>query len=131
MTRTEEVQMNNPPEGCKPFNLERALAGDPVVTRDGKPVTQLTLFNISGRFPLVGVVDNSNESWTPTGLLCANGQTSCFDLFMAPKKRTVWVNLYGSGFCHWYNTKAEADEASSRFRIGNRAWPLEIEERKK
>jgi hypothetical protein len=126
--------MNNPPEGCKPFNLERALAGDPVVTRDGRPVTQLTLFNIPGRFPLVGVVDNSNESWTPTGLFCVNGKTSYFDLFMAPKKRTVWVNLYPtpgtylSAYAHAFEDRDEADNSAMHNRLGNRAWPLEIEE---
>jgi hypothetical protein len=116
------------PEGCKPFDLERALAGDPVVTRDGRPVTQLTHFKdvANGHDSLCGVVDGVICSWQEHGLYCLSGPSST-DLFMAPKKRTVWVNLYGDGLCYRYDSKAEADEASASNRIGNRAYPVEIE----
>jgi hypothetical protein len=126
--------MNNPPEGCKPFNLERALAGDPVVTRHGKPVTQLTKFDYDGEYVLRGVLEGNLVGWLENGCYYSSGEWS-YDLFMAPKKRTVWVNLYGDGWsCYWHDTKAEADEASARNRIGtrnrigNRAYPVEIEE---
>jgi hypothetical protein len=117
------------PEGCKPFDLERALAGDPVVTRDGKPVTQLTHFKdvANWRDSLCGVVDRSICSWQENGRYCPSAPYSK-DLFMAPKKRTVWVNLYGDGFGFLYDTEAEADKASKDGdRIGNRAYPVEIE----
>jgi hypothetical protein len=116
------------PEGCKPFDLERALAGDPVVTRYGKPVTQLTKFDIYGTHVLRGVLDGQLVGWLENGCYYASGEWPC-DLFMAPKKRTVWVNLYGNGQrCYWYECEEEADYASMASRIGSRAWPVEIEE---
>jgi hypothetical protein len=114
------------PEGCKPFDLERALAGDPVVTRHGKSVTQLKKFDIRGRCVLLGVFDGQLASWLENGCYYSSGEWP-YDLFMAPKKRTVWVNLYGDGLCYRYDSKAEADEASASNRIGNRAYPVEIE----
>lgn len=36
----------------KPFDLEKALAGEPVVTRQGEEVTQLTLFKTSSIYTL-------------------------------------------------------------------------------
>ena len=51
------------------------------------------------------------------------------DLFMAPIKRTVWVNLYGrqlESVCH--STEEDADKHASSDRIGGKAYPLEIEE---
>lgn len=118
------------PEGCKPFDLERALAGDPVVTRDGRPVTQLTHFKDVeyGSESLCGVVCGSLEKWMSDGRYYLAG-TSGTDLFMAPKKRTVWVNLYGNGHRgYWYDSEKEADDNSMISRIGSRAWPVEIEE---
>jgi hypothetical protein len=128
MTRTEEIQMNNPPEGCKPFNLERALAGDPVVMRDGRPVTQITKFDIYGRRALHGVVEGHVISWFENGRYYSSGESS-YDLLMAPKKRTVWVNMYGDGWrCYWYDSEEEADNNAMQYRTGNRAYPVEIEE---
>ena len=42
----------------KPFDLQKALAGDPVVTKHGEKVEQLHLFKLDGdyQFPLVCVV---------------------------------------------------------------------------
>ena len=82
----------------KPFNLEKALAGDPVVTRNGRPVTNIHRFNdLNHNRRLYGVID---------GKLCSfleNGRFSSYelsetdhDLFMAPKivKKSGWVNIY-------------------------------------
>jgi hypothetical protein len=78
----------------KPFNLEKALAGEPVVTRDGKPVTNLTLFPIKYEFPLYGVVEGDIRTYTKCGhrIADATSQTDG-DLFMAPVKREGWVNI--------------------------------------
>lgn len=84
---------------------------------------------------LIGMVD---------GLLFTT-PTSDDRLFTAPKKRTVWVNLYildaihgeymplpedccgTNGKVHYYNTEAEANRHGRPERIGNRAHPIEIE----
>jgi hypothetical protein len=121
----EEVQMNNLPEGCKPFNLERALAGDPVVMMDGRPVI-FTRFDICGRRALHGVVEGHLISWFKDGRYYASGE-SRYDLFMATKKRTVWVNLYKKSARHFKSQKI-ADENVTGPRLGNRAYPVEIEE---
>lgn len=35
------------------------------------------------------------------------------DLFMAPRERVVWVNLYEGGNAGWYNSEEEARKGSS------------------
>ena len=78
----------------KPFNLEEALAGKPVVTRDGRKV------KIAGYNPesadilmVVGWVDNLVETWSSEGRYTESGDGG-FDLFMAPETKDVWVLLW-------------------------------------
>ena len=76
------------------FNLERALAGDKVVTRDGREVTQLTNFNVDAMYMrLTGVVGRELRYWHIDGI---NPTTTTDDskLFMAPKKLSGFINLY-------------------------------------
>lgn len=108
----------------KPFNLERALAGDPVVTRDGHRVTDLRYFNRQGiLYPIIGVleVDDANpevETWTLYGRF----RTHCdsdYDLFMASTKHEGWVNLYYGAECPTlggivYPTKEDAERDACR-----------------
>ena len=82
----------------KPFNLKDALDGAPVVTRDGRKVKRvihvpefnkknnrvISIYEDGDGYDLVG----------EDGIYFADGSISGADLFMAPKKRTVWVNLY-------------------------------------
>jgi hypothetical protein len=80
----------------KEFNLERALAGEPVITRNGKKVTQLHLFKNDELIqPLYGMVEGDDDvfNWSTYGKYNFSKQTS-FDLFMAPEKRSCWVNVY-------------------------------------
>ena len=65
----------------KPFNLERALAGDPVVTRAGEPVTQLTVFDADEMDYIYGVVNREVLSWNDSGQYYF-GQENDYDLFM-------------------------------------------------
>lgn len=116
------------PEGCKPFDLERALAGDPVVTRDGRPVTQLVKFDVGGDSePVCGVLNGSISSWSVDGLYLTDIESK-YDIFMAPKKRTVWVNLCFDGKAYWYDSEEVADECRGHDSIGDRSYPVEIEE---
>ena len=77
----------------KPFNLERALKGDAVVTRNGLSVTQLHLFDTKNEFCLFGVVGGTVIAYTKDGFRDAVGLTSPLDLFMATKKKEYWVAL--------------------------------------
>lgn len=81
-----------------PFNLERALAGDPVVTRDGRKVLQIAYFpNMTEDRRVAVHIEGLNY------LLVVSGNGICFlgekaeaedDLFMASKTKTYWVNVY-------------------------------------
>lgn len=81
----------------KPFNLERALAGDPVITRDGRKVLKV----LDGRHPKVNQYyqifaliegDLVYTTYSVSGAY-RQGSEERQDLFMAPKKREGWVNV--------------------------------------
>lgn len=99
--------------GHKPFDLQKSLAGEPVVTRDGRPV------KIAGYNPdagktcqICGWVNGDAKYWCADGL-CVPRQTHYLDLFMATKtvKKEGWVNIYaGTNIAGFYSTKQECDE---------------------
>lgn len=113
----------------KPFNLEAAKAGAPIVTRDGRPAkfiaheaeahpSQRLLVLIDG--DVIVRFDNGMNARSPA-------VASDYDLFMAPVKRTVWVNLYEYHTAVWHDTEERADDCARDNRLGGRAWPIEIE----
>ena len=114
----------------KPFNLEAAKAGAPIVTRDGQPAKFIA--HVSEAHPsqrLVVLIDGGVYTKFESGKYAASpAYVSDNDLFMAPVKRTVWVNLYEYGSARWHNTKCDADARAGDDRLGGRAWPIEIEE---
>jgi hypothetical protein len=90
----------------KPFNLEEALAGKPVVTRDGREVTQLHRFSGGYKYTLVGIVDN----------------VSINDLFMASTKRTGYINIFSRNrpntknyTSYIFDTLQEAQDAAEEY----------------
>lgn len=93
----------------KPFNLEAALAGAKVITRDGSEVTQLTLFDIvRDGYVLYGVLNSEIHSWLANGKYYRIDESNN-DLFMAPVKIEQWVARYGN-YLHLdcsYDTEAE------------------------
>ena len=119
----------------KPFNLEAAKRGEPIQTRDGREakfVAHVPEAIESQR--IVVMLSGSLFTMFETGLCSSSGVEYADDLFMAPKKRTVWVNLYeytkaSNRFdAYAYVSEALADHARSKDRIGGKAWPLEIED---
>jgi hypothetical protein len=76
------------------FNLERALTGEPVCTRDGRDVTQLVVFNLTSTDSLYGVLDGELDRWTINGFYYLNKTISEHDLFMKPKENAVWINVF-------------------------------------
>lgn len=82
----------------KPFDLEKALAGAPVVTRIGEEVTQVVFFNASTTFPVRAVIDGTIYSYTTAGarvlLASASSGGNDLDLFMAPVKKVAYINVY-------------------------------------
>jgi hypothetical protein len=102
----------------KPFNLEAAKAGKPLVTRGGETVkfiavepdaqedTQLLVLRNGRVLPLY-----TNGKYFDVG---SNER----DVFMAPEKVTSWLNCYETGEVMGYPSKEEADRRASGFRIG-------------
>lgn len=100
-------------KNLKPFNLEAALAGEPVITRNGRAVVDFHVFERlvqSSDYPLKGIVLGDGveisrmQSWTLEGKFYVIDPSrkqvvddNELDLFMAPKTITVYANLYRKG----------------------------------
>lgn len=77
----------------KPFNLEEALAGAKVVTRSGKEVKQLTLFNCAATFPVYALIDGQIESFTVLGNY-GYQEDSENDLLLVVEVKKIYINVY-------------------------------------
>jgi hypothetical protein len=99
----------------KPFDLEKALAGEPIYTRDGRYVI---IAGINERMlqhcQLIGWINNLGTTWYKNG---KHGSNTDYDLFMAEKPRvTGWICVfkerpYGYTTSPIYLTKEQADSA--------------------
>src|SRR5271154_5336527 len=88
------MKMNNEVSKLKPFDLEKALKGEKVVTRNGREATEVHHFTwVTGSFSLVAVIEGDLQTFTLQGHIWHGSQTKN-DLFMAPKERVVWINFY-------------------------------------
>lgn len=115
----------------KPFDLEAAKRGEPIQTRDGRKARFIAhVPECHQLHRVLALVDGETfvQAFTEAGRY-AKRDDSAEDLFMAPKKRTVWVNLYYDRLLPscWYYSEEYANRYAGR-RIGNRAYPVEIEE---
>jgi len=105
----------------KPFDLKKALSGEPVVTRDGDKVIELKHHTRANQddYCISGIIISDNSSFVETFLI--NGQlvknmTECgSDLFMA--ETGFWINLFYNPTqdlvwlgVNRYQTKEEAEE---------------------
>lgn len=120
----------------KPFNLEAAKSGAPIVTRDGREarfIAHVPEFDEEYRV-IVQISDRQNAvSFCENGRLYAGAEDKD-DLFMKPQKRTKYVNLYEHDYrSGWslYSTEEEARKYTGQT-LGVRyhaiAVPVEIEE---
>ena len=118
----------------KPFNLEAAKRGDPCMRRDGEPVKFIA--HVPEATEGQKVIFLSSE-----GCVLVRSEKGRYlytkemehpaDVGMAPKKKTVWVNIYRLNEAHWFSSIEAADDSAQfhgNTRVGNQAWPLEIEE---
>lgn len=97
----------------KPFNLERALAGDTVVARDGRKVIALHYWEgLNHPYPVHVYLEDQLESHKRDYLLAnihkingeASGMERSYDLFMAPKIQKLWLKVYINETCERYIT---------------------------
>ena len=96
------------------FDLERALAGDKVVTVDGREVDQLHVFTAQQTKTLYGVMGGVVEQWNCLGQYHAGESVHITNLIMAPKKLSGFVNYYSAGCPTHHNTLDGATQTSDR-----------------
>lgn len=101
----------------KPFSYQAMVRGDPVITRNGKPVKIAVVYlddDSCAGHEILGWVEGSARSWNLHGKC---NQYESLDLFMDRKSVNKWVNVYkresislGSYFemGGMYNSKEEA-----------------------
>ena len=93
------------PKSMKPFDLEQAKAGAPVITRNGRKARIICFDVKNDTYPMLALVTNSSgvefpKTYTREGKYYATVNAgavdakSPYDLFMGPVKREGWVNLY-------------------------------------
>lgn len=87
------------------FNLEKALNGAKVITRDGREVTQLHLFDASDEeFPLNGVIDNVVYDFRADGTYLSKNEDE-LDLFMAPEMLSGFICYHIDGSTMFFKEK--------------------------
>jgi hypothetical protein len=97
----------------KPFDLQKALAGEPVVTRSGQPVTQLTKFSfIKVEYSVYGVIDGKIHRWVRSGQYDLDVENNDLDLFMAEPEK--WVNVYWSINANWLGGPYPSEEIAKQ-----------------
>lgn len=115
----------------KPFDLEAAKSGKPIVCRDGTPAKFIAHVPETSKDSRVIVLIKRVIYAVDEGGKCVRmkNKTDPLDIFMAPIKHTYWINLYPTPEHTYYHTSKEAaDACAGRDRLGGKAWPLEIEE---
>lgn len=126
--------MSNQTTTLLPFDLQKALAGDPVVTRGGRPVSQLIKFEVSGPYCVHGVINDSVKTFTVDGRFNIRMESGD-DLFMKPKTEKVWANIYltqpqnHSGLAVFFNDEETAKKIADlrpNDRVVAIAVPVEI-----
>ncbi len=89
----------------KPFDLELAKQGHPLVTRDGRTVTEFHHFDTAdarGSQPCIYVVDGTIHSCSTNGRYRLADDER--DLFLAPVEVTLWVNVGKSAIWTYFTT---------------------------
>ena len=116
----------------KPFHLQDAMSGAPVVTRDGTSARFIAhVPEAHKNSQVLFLVRDTVFAFATDGRYHGMVEKSPLDLFMAPKKRVVWVNIYNYAGASVHNTEAEAEKFAFSYapkRNGSRAYPLEIDE---
>ena len=101
----------------KPFNLEAAKNGAKVVTRGGNSVRLFCFDYKNDDFPIAGAIDDGDgeetETWCKDGFCYSSNSVSHCDLFMAPTKKSGWINIYRNDVSEIYDNEKEAKEGSA------------------
>lgn len=112
----------------KPFDLEAAKRGELIVTRNGRNAKFVAHVPECDSLSRVYAFIEGNKvvnAYNEAGEYIPGGGALC-DLFMASRKRTVYMNIYTLGHACWHG-----DEEVARRKAKNAlvtAMPIEIEE---
>jgi hypothetical protein len=79
----------------KDFDLERFLAGDEAITRNGKKILEYHLFKSNINKPLFVLIEGNDHltSLNKYGKHYDEDIGSPYDLFMVPKTKKVWIAI--------------------------------------
>lgn len=103
----------------KPFNLEEAKQGKPVVTRDGRPA-RILAFDRKGEHRIIGLVTYMDTEisyyWFLDGRTSADFDSK-YDLVMKAEKKEGWINLYRDNRGLVHTGVVCATEADSKSKI--------------
>lgn len=110
------------PSDPEPFDLARAMAGEPIVTRDGRKAKFVGYVpEFSPERQIAVAIDGASgfDEYYKDGRYFHDAGPN--DLFMAPKpKRTVWVNVWGVKNCQNFATSAhESKERATEVAADN------------
>ena len=108
----------------KPFNLEEALAGEPVVCRNGWEVTEIVYMpTVIGQRKLFAVSHGTLKAYDRDGKHTSLTDDHELDLFMAPESKFIFINLWqqlhenGNYFTTVFTREDRADmEIENNFR---------------
>ncbi len=81
-------------KNLKPFDLNAALRGDPVVTREGEKVTHIAHFaSMPGRNLIWTLTDETTVNYIYINGKAYHDRDSQYDLFMASKTKKLWIGV--------------------------------------
>ena len=98
----------------KPFNLKDALAGKKVVNAFGTEIVDVKKFDVISAYCIAGKILPKNGGsyiWT-----CKESE-----LYMAPEKKSGWVNLYRRNVAQFTDAYRGFDVHSTKQEAENRA----------
>ena len=103
----------------KQFDLEKAKAGHPVCTREGKDARIICWDRKIEKHPIVALVfDEYGEeivaSYTKEGCCLYLGKEHSEDLFLKDEKRVAWTNIYHDGMGNPYNDELFESEGEAK-----------------
>lgn len=127
------VLTNKTNKRMKPFNLQAALSGAPICTRDGKNARIVcTNANIKD-FPLVVLVETDewlNSEMKEETIICMTKKGTRYhggaknenDLFMKPVEKTLYINVYKTPEGKYYagGIYTSKEEAKEKLEPNNR-----------
>jgi hypothetical protein len=79
----------------KPFDLQKALAGDPVETREGREIKVVFVSEMNEEYPVLCVYKDIDfeyvSRWYKKSGQEYSNRESNLDLFMLTKKKALWI----------------------------------------